>query len=352
MTHYTSNTTLDQVAGALEAAEDVVVTTHAKPDGDALGSLVALAAALEQKGKRVRRWVIPPVLESLRMLAEQGPVDYITEQSEPDEAPEPDRIVVLDTGAWGQLEALQPWLEQRYEKTIVVDHHLRGDDVGALRYVDSDAAAASEIVAELVDLLGAEVTQRIATGLYVGIASDTGWFRFSNTRARTHELAARLFRAGVDHAGLYKQLEQTERHEKLQLLNRALESLQLVADGHAAVMTLRLSDFEDTGAMQEETERLVDVPQIVGNVQAVVLMSETPEGEVRISFRSKPGNVAVDANKLAQAFGGGGHARAAGARVREPLEPVRRRIIDLLERAFREGQLMPADQASAAEGGG
>ena len=344
MIEYTSNTTLEQIAEALDGAEHLVITTHAKPDGDALGAVVALSTALERRGKRVERWVIPPVIESLRMLTEHAPVEYATDETQPPLDGEPDRVVVLDTGAWGQLEALKPWLQERYEKTIVIDHHLRGDDVGAMRYIDSEAAAACEIVAELLDVMGAEMTPRIATALYVGIASDTGWFRFSNTRARTHALAARMFEAGVDHAWLYNQLEQTERHEKLQLLNRALDNLQLTADGHAAVMTLRASDFRETGAMQEETERLVDVPQIVGNVQAVVLMSETPQGEIRLSFRSKPGNDAVDANRLAQAFGGGGHARAAGARVREPLDQVRRRVIDLLQKEFRDGRLTTADQ--------
>ena len=146
----------------------------------------------------------------------------------------------------------------------------------------------------------------IAEALFVGIGSDTGWFRFSNTRPQTHRLAARLLELGVDHADLYARLHQTERQEKLALLTRALGSLTLLADGRAAVMHLTQKDFEETGALPEETERLIDVPQQVTKIQVVALVTEssvdTPDGPAplaRISFRSKPGPNAVNVADLA-----------------------------------------------------
>lgn len=324
MSPYVSNTTLEQIAATLADAERVVLTTHAKPDGDALGSVVALGRALEKQGKQVERWIIPPLTPMLRILTRDAPVKLCGDEPDADgPAPtmEPDRIVVLDTGAWSQLESLEPWLAERPEKIIVVDHHLRGDTLGDMLYVDAKAAAACEIVAQLIDVMGVEYDDVIRPALYVGIASDTGWFRFSNTRAATFELAARLLREGVDHARLYSQLEQGERPQKLQLMIRALDSLRLIADGRAAVMVLRASDFDDTGARQEETERFVDLPQIVHDVQAVALIAETEDG-VRMSFRSKPGRNAINVSELAQHFGGGGHARAAGARVSQPVDDV------------------------------
>ena len=335
---YQSNATLESIAAMLKAAASVLITTHAKPDGDAAGSAAALALALQRLGKRVGCCFMPPLASQFDALL--AGVDVVVFEQGPTAAPaafEPDRIVILDTGAWSQLEPLQAWLKPRRERAIVLDHHLRGDDVAATRFIETEAAASAEIVAPLIDALGVAIDLPIATALYTGIASDTGWFRFSNTRPFTHELAARLIRAGVDHAALYGRLEQAERPQKLALMQRALDSVELIAGGHAAVMTLRLSDFEQTGARLDETERLVDLPQVVQQVQVVVLLTETAE-RIRLSFRSKPGDAAapgVDVNVLAHQFGGGGHARAAGAKVNAPVDEVRQRVLAAVEAAIR-----------------
>src|SRR5690606_37676360 len=149
-----------------------------------------------------------------------------------------------------------------------------------------------------------------------------------------HELAARLLREGVDQSELYRILEQTERPQKLALLTRALGSMKLLAGGRAALMILSATDFSQTGAVAEETERLIDVPQQIGTVEVVGLISERPSGNAqsqgrpttRLSFRSKPGPNAVNVAELAGRFGGGGHARAAGARVEGSLEQVLPRV--------------------------
>jgi len=327
---YESNTTLAETAQRLREANSVLITTHAKPDGDALGSTVALARALSLLGKDVQRWIMPPVQPNLARLAD-GDQLHLCEDDDTQPTDEPDAIVVVDTGAWSQLAPMKSWLQARRDRITIVDHHLRGDDSGAWRYIDSSAAAAAEIVAELIDELAVEYDPTIRDAIYVGIASDTGWFRFSNTTPKTHELAARLMRLGVDHASLYARLEQAERPEKLQLMIRALDSLKMIADGNIAVMTLRQSDFADTGAVQEETERLVDLPQVVADVQVVVLITEAEDGQVRLSFRSKPGDNAVNVSEVARHFGGGGHARAAGARLEGTIDQVRTRVIETLE---------------------
>ncbi len=325
-----SNTTLSAIARDLDDGDAFVVTTHAKPDGDALGSAIALRHALQLKNKHAELWLMPPLYQAHRALLQDVPYRMHGERSDPFPAFEPDRVVVTDTGAWSQLEPMRVWLAPRWSKNIIVDHHLRADEVAAQRHIDATAAASCEIVADLIDALGVDFDRCIATALYMGIASDTGWFRFSNTRAETHELAARLLRCGVDHGDLYSRLEQGERPEKLRLVLRALDSLRLVKDGTAAIMTLRASDFADTGAVPAETERLVDLPQIVRDVQIVVLLTEE-NGATRLSFRSKPGNTAIDVNQLAKRFGGGGHARAAGAKVQEPVEMVTERLIRAIE---------------------
>jgi len=331
---YQSNATLSAIADRLRAAEALLITTHAKPDGDAMGSTVALGLALRSLGKRVEARVMPPVPASLTFLTDMLPI-VVHESDAAEHIDEPDLVVVVDTGAWSQLEPMQDWLAPRRDKTIIVDHHLHGDDVAAMRFIDADAAAACEIVTDLIDALGVAISPDIATALFTGVATDTGWFRFSNTTPHTHEVAARLKKAGVDHTRVYANTEQGERPEKLQLLRRALRSMQLIAGGRAAVMSLAPTDFAETGARPDETERFVDIPQMVRDVQIVALVVGQNDGKTRLSLRSKPGVNAIDMNQLAQQFTGGGHARAAGAKCDQPVDQVTEQLIHEIENALR-----------------
>jgi len=341
MSDYTANTTLNAIADRLRAAARVMIATHAKPDGDAYGSVVALGAALRSLDKQVDIPLIAPLPEQFRQLKGYELV-RVYDGSPP--AFEPDVIVVTDTGAWQQLPELKPYIQPRLSGTIVIDHHLSGDMQVAWRYIDSQAASCCEVIWQLLDgvlFVGDRPpadpwAQIIHEALFVGIASDTGWFRFSNTRPLTHELAADLIRRGVDHSRLYQKLEMNERPEKLALMIRALDSLRMVAGGRAAVMVLGPDDFNAVGAIAQDTERFVDMPQIVGTIQVVALVTHPPgdDGPVRISFRSKPGEGAVNVAELAHQFGGGGHARAAGAKVRGRLQEVAARVCRALERAL------------------
>ncbi|MEO0515413.1 MAG: DHH family phosphoesterase, partial [Planctomycetota bacterium] len=268
---YTQSTLdLAAVADRLRQTDGpILVLTHAKPDGDAFGSVVSLVATLECLGKTARGVFVPPLPHALGQLngaelADLWDDDYALPF-------EPALFVVVDTGAWSQVGPMRPFIEPHLDRTLILDHHLSGDIDAAHRHVVGEAAAACEILAELIELLipacvppGSTVAEgrrdgdsagytplpaTIREALFVGIASDTGWFRFSNVRPQTHELAAKLIRQGVDHADLYQRLEQAERPEKLALLTRALENLTIHAQGKAAVMTLRLQDFIDTGAL-------------------------------------------------------------------------------------------------------
>lgn len=342
-----SNTTLAAAADLLLKADGTIfITTHAKPDGDAFGSVVALTAALQMLGKKTFACFAPPVAAPIQELNGNDLTQVLRGDTE---VPDCALYVVLDTGAWSQVDPMRKILEPNLAKMLVIDHHLSGDIDAANKYVDAEAAACAEIVAELLDLLGKENAlkwnETISQALFVGIGSDTGWFRFSNTRPQTHRLAARLLEMGVDHADLYARLHQTERPAKLALLTRALDSLTLLAGGRAAVMHLTRQDFEMTGALQEETERLIDVPQQVASIQVVALITEStvetedgPKPLARISFRSKPrsagGPDAVNVADLAGELGGGGHARAAGAKLQAPIDEAVRRVTQAVQAAF------------------
>ncbi|BAM04234.1 DHH family phosphoesterase [Phycisphaera mikurensis] len=348
-----------RTAGVAEAAARLtrsgggtrLLFTHAKPDGDALGSVLALQRTLHDLGIPADAVVVPPVPDPLRRLRGFDRVEVWTPAWQP--PADVDQVVVLDTGAWSQLGPVGPVVEANLPQTLIIDHHLGGDVNAPHRLIDGEAAAACELVAEVVqglvrpdhpegkregDSAGYKPLPHVTRdALFVGIASDTGWFRFSNVRPRTHELAAALIRMGCDHAALYGVLEQADRVEKLDLLTRALMSLQRVPEADAAVMVLRKQDFEETGARSEETERVIDVPQSVDAINVVVLLSEVSAkgGDVtRMSFRSKPsgpgGGPPINVSDLAARFGGGGHARAAGARQDGPVSEVLPRVLAAL----------------------
>ncbi len=336
MSEYKSNTSIDDAAALLRETGRVLVTTHGKPDGDALGSAVALGRCLERQRINVTTWLIPPVSAALR---EMPGFERTTLCGEGDELPEVDQVVIVDTGAWSQLEPMRRVLEPALERTLIIDHHLDGDVAASKRIINTGAGACAEIIADLVRAIEPEgdplADSMIRDALFVGIASDTGWFRFSNTSPRTHRLAAELIARGGDHAAIYRRTEQNERPEKLKLMIRALDSLELLAEARIAVMCLRASDFAETGALIEETERFVDVPQVVATVQVVALLTEPPAkkgGEpIKLSFRSKPG--AVNVADIAAQFGGGGHARAAGGRFKGPMDKALTRVRQALSEA-------------------
>jgi phosphoesterase RecJ-like protein len=217
----------------------------------------------------------------------------------------------------------------RAPRTLVLDHHATRDPVGTrdgdLRYFDETASAAALIVAEWIAAAGVAVDAHIADALFTGIATDTGWFRFSNTDERTLRLAADLVAAGANPNRIHETLYQQDPPAKLRLVARVLSNLELHADGRLAVMKLRAADFEATGADDTMTEDLVNEAARLNNTEVTMLLTEEPEGQVRANFRSKR---EIDVSELARRYGGGGHVRAAGARLRGSWDSVVSRLIE------------------------
>lgn len=340
MNDYTTNTTPEAIAARLRAAERVAITTHRKPDGDALGSCLALARALEAAGTGADIFVIGPVPPPLAALTPPTPVHV-------DVAPEAgahDVIVVLDTGAWTQVEALAPWLRADPGRVIGLDHHPRGDaDMAARRLVDPAAASATMVLVPVLDALGATIDGgpgSVGEALFVGLATDTGWFRFSSADATAFALAARLLEAGVDKGRLYRAVEENHRPVRLALAARALASLRYARDGAVAIMRLGPDDFAATGGAIEDLAGVVNLPMEVGGVLVSILATQVAAGETKLSLRSKPAALheeaarldgVGDVNALAAHFGGGGHVHAAGARVEGEIDEVIEKVATLVE---------------------
>ncbi len=317
------------IVQTLANASNVLITTHVRPDGDALGSSAAAWLALKAIGVKATVLLLShlPTKYAFAFLepgvcyidAEQKlPVDFSLDAF--------DALLVIDTGTWSQLPGLRERVDAFAKPKLIIDHHLTQEDWATHKWVDTSAAAAGEIVEELIDRLGVSLDRAMAEALFLAIVSDTGWFQYSNTTPATLRRSARMIDAGVDTDRLYQRLYQNERPERIALQTRAMQSLQLLAGGKLAIMQIQGADFAAVNANVPDTENLINIPLQIRSVEMSVLLVQTPEaGAIRASFRSKG---KVNVATFAQQFGGGGHARASGAKVEGSLEDAKNRIIE------------------------
>ncbi len=305
--------TLEQAAEKLMTAKKFLLTAHVNPDGDAIGSTLALAALLRAKGKDATVMIDDKLPKNLSFLPGY---DKIVRPEEGKKA-DAELLVILDTsldriGEVGKAAAGLPVLN--------LDHHISNDEKADFLYNDNRAAAA-EIVFELVERLGGEFTPEIATPLYTGIATDTGFFKFSNTRPETMRAAARLLEAGVRPEQVSEALE-----EKPESVVRgqaaALQTMELSYNGRVAGLYLD----KELATSLDTTEGFIDFVRVIEGVEIAVLIKCMDENFCRVSVRSK----GLDVSKVAMKFGGGGHIRAAGFSVKKPLTEAKKDVLDAL----------------------
>ena len=327
MDTYETTTTWKALAQRVRTAGSILVVTHRKPDGDAMGSCLALARALPQN---VDIHLVGPVSPTLRTLAGETP--FVDSESDP--AGDPDLVILVDTGAWVQVGPLSDWLKARRDRIVGMDHHPVGNDIAPDRIIDTSCASATMMVLRLLDELGMGLDgDGVGEALFTGLATDTGWFRHSNADAAAFAMASRLITAGVDRDRMYRLLEEEGTPGKMGLLARALGSMELLFDGSCAIMQLTSDDFTETGAHRVEVEGLVNQPLSIKAVRASFLLYAEEDGATKISLRSKPpaeDAMTIDVSALAVQLGGGGHVRASGARVNEAIPAAREKLVDAL----------------------
>jgi phosphoesterase RecJ-like protein len=313
----------------------VLVTTHVRPDGDALGTAAAMVMGMARKNIAAEVLLLSHLPRKYAFVfLDNGIVFHDAEAGWPAglELDAFDALLVVDTGTWSQLPGLRERLLSWPRPKYVLDHHLTQEDWATLKLVDTSAAAAGEIATELLERWGVEMDAKLAGALYLAIVSDTGWFHFSNTRPHTLRMAADLIEAGVDTDRLYQVLYYSESARRFALHNRAGASLRLLAEGKLATMCLRRQDFAETGAGVPDTENVINAPLVIGTVEVSLLFTEPLEGgPVRVSLRSKGG---IDVSRFAESFGGGGHARAAGLKIDAPFEEAYRRVTAVMTQAI------------------
>ena len=315
---------IDAVLQALNGRGKVVLTTHINSDGDGMGSEVALAAWLRDRGTEAFIVNPTPVPKSLDFLVPNP--EWVLDPGASragDLCATADVAVVLDTGEVPRIGRVHPLIKGT--PTVVVDHHPPGDQaIGGVSFRDASACATGELVFDIILAAGGPWSSVVDLALYVAILTDTGSFRFSNATAASHQIAAELVDRGVSPDETYRRVYGTFPHRRLKLLQSALGELEIRPEARVAWMTVPTDAYDSLGATADDLEGLVDYPRSVEGVEVGLLFRKTTKGGIKVSFRS---NGEVDVNRLARGFGGGGHVRASGALVEGSLEDVRSEVV-------------------------
>lgn len=310
---------LKEIAEFIRGKDRFLITSHARPDGDSLGTAFALVEALGQIGKTaefVNADPVPRVYESL---------------------PGSDSMIVSDRiqGSYGALIVLECCnLERTGVKglggiaTVNIDHHLKNDQFGDLNWVDPKAAAVGEMVFSLFDELGVRITPEIATNLYVALLTDTGSFHFSNTTAETFRIAGELVGAGAVPSEIAQKVLMNQPESRLRLLCRVLNSLEFDSGRQVAWLALTQEMLEKTGSSADDSEGMVNYALSVEGVRVCAFFKQERGQLYRVSLRSRGDE---DVSAVAQYFGGGGHRNAAGMSLEGPFEDVREQVVSRLK---------------------
>jgi len=316
---------VDEICDAILSRRRFLLTSHARPDGDSIGSQLAMAYALDALGREVRIVNADPAPDHYR---EFPGLDRI--EIGPHSDADADALIVMEcsdlsrTGVTG--------LDRHF--IINIDHHAGNKMYGAVNWFDESAAACSEMVFDVIRALGVPLTREIATHIYLAILTDTGSFHHSNITPRTFDICRQAVEAGVNPAAMARRVFDSNSFGKLKLIGALLDSMELIDDGRLAVLQMDDSMLQLCGCTHNDTEGVINLPLTAREIQAVVFFKIGANGEVRVSMRSK---YDVDVRMVASGYGGGGHKNAAGFTVNGRLDDVRPEIVARLVAAIQQG---------------
>ena len=320
--------TLSQIARFILESKKIGITYHVSPDGDAVGSVLALFNALKSLNKDCYIISKDTLSENLKFL--KGSDEITGEITEP--VDETDIVVVLDCG---NLERVSANLKEFTGTIVNIDHHLSNDKYGDINYIDANAAATAEIVFELLNLMGISfekensVIKDIGTCMYTSIVTDTGAYRHSNVTERTHKISATLKKIGVDNTFIYQSLFDNKDFSRIKLIGKALSNMQLILNGKVALLEIDKNFTADLGIDIGDTSDIISYGLQIKGVEVTLLLKEVEDG-VKASLRAKS---YVDVRKIAEVFGGGGHIRASGIKIRNmSMEEAKYEILNEIQK--------------------
>jgi bifunctional oligoribonuclease and PAP phosphatase NrnA len=321
----TGSDTLTSICDAILQRQRFLLTSHARPDGDSIGSQLAMAFALEALGKEVRLVNADAAPDHYR---EFPGVDRIEIAGRTDATA--DALIVMECSDLSRTGVAG--LDGHF--IINIDHHVGNRMYGALNWFDESAAACGEMVFDVIHKLGVPLSPEIATHIYLAILTDTGSFHHSNITPRTFDICRQAVEAGVNPAAMARRVFDSNSFGKLKLIGALLASMELIDEGRLAVLYLDDEMLNACGCTHNDTEGVINLPLTAREIQAVVFFKAGPEGDVRVSMRSK---YDVDVRAVANHYGGGGHKNAAGFTVPGRLADVRPQIVERLVAAISEG---------------
>ncbi|HJX97779.1 MAG TPA: bifunctional oligoribonuclease/PAP phosphatase NrnA [Chthoniobacterales bacterium] len=310
----------EQIGQALRDHQSFAVLSHVRPDGDALGSQLALGLSLRKLGKDVRIWNEDGMLEKYSFLSN---AELLTKP--PAEPEDVDVAIALDTAIQNRLGTTVAAIKSA-KVWMNIDHHPSNPGYGDIVYIDPHAPATGQILFELMTNQKLPIDPAIAENLYVAISTDTGSFQYPNTTARTFEIAAELVQAGVDVGRVSQLTYENYPRRRVELLRDLLGTMRFDANDRVASFSLSMATAKKLGVLPEDNEGLIDHLRAIHGVVVAVFFEELADGKVRVSMRSKSEKVNVCA--ICEKFGGGGHVLAAGARVRGSLAEVEEKVLE------------------------
>ena len=311
-----------EIREAILQRQCFVLTSHARPDGDAIGSQVAMALALRQLGKSASLVDADPAPPQFQTFPVVRDIEVSTTVHGHFDA-----AIVMECGDLSRTGV------EGFDKYFVIniDHHPGNKMYGDLNWFDEGSAACGEMVFDLIDALGVTLTPEIATHIYIAILTDTGGFHFSHITPRTFDICRRCTEAGAQPEAIARAVYDSSTMGRLRLMGAVLHNLEFEAGGRLAIANLSLRLLEETGASHEDSDGLINIPLTVKEVQSVAFFKEIAPESYRISMRSKGD---VDVNSVARTFGGGGHRNAAGCALDGPYADVRARLLAEMIRAL------------------
>lgn len=331
-----ASTRLDWAAlvEVLRNCQKVVLTSHVRPDCDALGSELGMLGILEAIGKDVRIVNAQATPPTLAWIDPDRRIESLQTGVKKSDLADRDLFLIVDTSAWAQLGAMADVAKEMRAKVLVIDHHVSEDDLSDRWFKDTTAEATARIISEVALRLKVPLTERIATPLYAGLSTDTGGFRFPSTSAETFRVAGRLVDAGASPPAVYRELFEQDSLARIHLVGRTLSGAKPAHDGKVIYSTVRQSDIKEVNALPSDTEDLVNLTLAVKGTEVAVILIEQPDARVKVSFRSRG---KVDCNLLAATFNGGGHKAAAGAILPGPFDEALAKVTAAVDAAWAAG---------------
>jgi phosphoesterase RecJ-like protein len=326
------NVNWSRFAEIIHAHERFLLTSHIRPDCDALGSELGMALILEALGKRVtivNGMETPP---NIAFIDPDNRIKVIGESIQLEDLDDIEVLMVLDTSAWAQLGPMGDVLRATKAKKIVVDHHVSEDDLGTEAFKNTIAEATGRLVVEAAEALGVALTPEMAMPIFAALATDTGWFRFGSVTSGTYQIAAKLLEAGASPPAIYRELYEQDTLGRVKLRGIILSRTETELNGRLAHTYVLKEDFAQAGALPADTEDAINMTLAIAGVQFAVIFVEQATGGFKLSFRSR---CQVQCNQIAERFNGGGHKAAAGAFIAGSFAEAQPKVLDVVRAAMR-----------------